>query len=157
MINLLALRNYGKYGSGTREEGIEKQRHKSALTRHSLYRGFVKQENQHAQFGCDSDKNKENRILFREAYKCRTAWILTSLSRARLIGATGHWIAAQDQSPGAVTTRENEPRERKSNPQKNLSSDREPSANSGLDIETKNFSATGRGRSSRKAKSHPIS
>jgi hypothetical protein len=32
---------------------------------------------------------------------------------------------------------ENEPRERKSNPEKNLSSDREPSANSGLDIETK--------------------
>jgi len=42
---------------------------------------------------------------------------------------------------------ENEPRERKSNPEKNLSSDREPSANSGLDIETENFSATGRGRS----------
>ena len=42
---------------------------------------------------------------------------------------------------------ENEPRKRKSNPEKNLSSDREPSANSGLDIETKNFSATGRGRS----------
>ena len=42
---------------------------------------------------------------------------------------------------------ENEPRERKSSPEKNLSSDREPSANSGLDIETKNFSATGRGRS----------
>ena len=42
---------------------------------------------------------------------------------------------------------ENEPRERKSNPEKNLSSDREPSANSGLDIETKNFSATGRRRS----------
>jgi len=32
---------------------------------------------------------------------------------------------------------ENEPRERKGNPEKNLSSDREPSANSGLDIETK--------------------
>ena len=42
---------------------------------------------------------------------------------------------------------ENEPRERKSNPEKNLSSDREPSANSGLDIETENFSATGGGRS----------
>jgi hypothetical protein len=42
---------------------------------------------------------------------------------------------------------ENEPRERKSNPEKNLSSDREPSANSGLDIETENFSATGRRRS----------
>ena len=42
---------------------------------------------------------------------------------------------------------ENEPRERKSNPEKNLSSDREPSANSGLDIETKKFSATGRRRS----------
>ena len=41
---------------------------------------------------------------------------------------------------------ENEPRERKSHPEKNLSSDREPSANSGLDIETKNLSATGRGR-----------
>jgi hypothetical protein len=41
---------------------------------------------------------------------------------------------------------ENEPRERKSNPEKNLSSDRGPSANSGLDIETKNFSGTGRGR-----------
>ena len=41
---------------------------------------------------------------------------------------------------------ENEPRERKSNPEKNLSSDREPSANSGLDIETKHFSA-GRRRS----------
>ena len=41
---------------------------------------------------------------------------------------------------------ENEPRERKSNPEKNLSSDREPSAHSGLDIETKNLSATGRGR-----------
>src|ERR1700739_3370174 len=41
----------------------------------------------------------------------------------------------------------NEPREWKSNPEKNLSSDREPSANSGLDIETKNFSATGRRRS----------
>ena len=40
----------------------------------------------------------------------------------------------------------NEPRERKSHPEKNLSSDREPSANSGLDIETKNLSATGRGR-----------
>ena len=32
---------------------------------------------------------------------------------------------------------ENEPRKRKSNPEKNLSSDREPSANSGLDIEKK--------------------
>jgi hypothetical protein len=42
---------------------------------------------------------------------------------------------------------ENEPRKRKSHPEKNLSSDREPSANSGLDIETKNFSATGRRRS----------
>jgi hypothetical protein len=42
---------------------------------------------------------------------------------------------------------ENEPRERKSNPEKNLSSDREPSANSGLDIETENFSGPGRGRS----------
>ena len=42
---------------------------------------------------------------------------------------------------------ENEPRKRKSHPEKNLSSDREPSANSGLDIETENFSATGRGRS----------
>ena len=42
---------------------------------------------------------------------------------------------------------ENEPRKQKSNPEKNLSSDREPSANSGLDIETKKFSATGRGRS----------
>jgi len=31
------------------------------------------------------------------------------------------------------------PRERKSKPEKNLSSDREPSANSGLDIETKIF------------------
>ena len=41
---------------------------------------------------------------------------------------------------------ENEPRKRKSHPEKNLSSDREPSANSGLDIETKKFSATGRGR-----------
>ena len=41
---------------------------------------------------------------------------------------------------------ENEPRERKSHPEKNLSSDREPSANSGLDIETKNLSATSRGR-----------
>ena len=41
---------------------------------------------------------------------------------------------------------ENEPRERKSHPEKNLSSDREPSAHSGLDIETKNLSATGRGR-----------
>ena len=41
---------------------------------------------------------------------------------------------------------ENEPRKRKSHPEKNLSSDREPSANSGLDIETKNLSATGRGR-----------
>src|ERR1700752_1225584 len=41
---------------------------------------------------------------------------------------------------------ENEPRERKSNPEKNLSSDREPSANSGLDIETENFSATGGGK-----------
>ena len=41
---------------------------------------------------------------------------------------------------------ENEPREWKSNPEQNLSSDREPSANSGLDIETENFSATGRGR-----------
>jgi hypothetical protein len=47
----------------------------------------------------------------------------------------------------ALSPRENEPRERKSNPEKNLSSDREPSANSGLDIETKNFSATGRRRS----------
>src|ERR1700752_4852183 len=42
---------------------------------------------------------------------------------------------------------ENEPRERKSNPEKNLSSYREPSANSGLDIETENFSGPGRGRS----------
>ena len=42
---------------------------------------------------------------------------------------------------------ENEPRERKSNPEKNLSSNREPSTNSGLDIETKNSSATSRGRS----------
>ena len=42
---------------------------------------------------------------------------------------------------------ENEPRKRKSNPEKNLSSDREPSANSGLDVETKNFSAIGLGRS----------
>jgi hypothetical protein len=42
---------------------------------------------------------------------------------------------------------ENEPRERKSSPEKNLSSDREPSANSGLDIETKNFSVAGRRRS----------
>jgi hypothetical protein len=41
----------------------------------------------------------------------------------------------------------NEPRERKSNPENNLSSDREPSANNGLDIETKNFSATSRRRS----------
>ena len=41
---------------------------------------------------------------------------------------------------------ENEPREQKSHPEKNLSSDREPSANSGLDIETKNLSATSRGR-----------
>jgi hypothetical protein len=47
----------------------------------------------------------------------------------------------------ALSPRENEPRERKSNPEKNLSSDREPSATSGLDIETKNFSATGRRRS----------
>ena len=46
----------------------------------------------------------------------------------------------------ALSPRENEPRERKSNPEKNLSSNREPSTNSGLDIETKNFSATGRGR-----------
>ena len=38
------------------------------------------------------------------------------------------------------------PRERKSKPEKTLSSDREPSANSGLDIETKDLSATGRGR-----------
>ena len=42
---------------------------------------------------------------------------------------------------------ENEPRERKSNPEKNLSSNREPSTNSGLDIETKNLSATSRRRS----------
>jgi hypothetical protein len=47
----------------------------------------------------------------------------------------------------ALSPLENEPRERKSNPEKNLSSDREPSATSGLDIETKNFSATGRRRS----------
>ena len=47
----------------------------------------------------------------------------------------------------ALSPRENEPRERKSHPEKNLSSDREPSAHSGLDIETKNFSATGRARS----------
>jgi hypothetical protein len=47
----------------------------------------------------------------------------------------------------ALSPRENEPRERKSNPEQNLSSDQEPSANSGLDIETKNFSATGRRRS----------
>ena len=47
----------------------------------------------------------------------------------------------------ALSPRENEQRERKRNPEKNLSSDREPSAHSGLDIETKNFSATGRGRS----------
>jgi len=46
----------------------------------------------------------------------------------------------------ALPPRENDPRERKSHPEKNLSSDREPSANSGLDIETKNLSATGRGR-----------
>ena len=42
---------------------------------------------------------------------------------------------------------ENEPRERKRNPEKNLSSDREPSANSGLDVETENFSAIALGRS----------
>ena len=45
----------------------------------------------------------------------------------------------------ALSPRENEPRERKSNPEQELSSDREPSANSGL--ETKIFSATGRRRS----------
>src|SRR6516165_9213402 len=39
---------------------------------------------------------------------------------------------------------ENEPRERNSSPEKNLSNNREPSANSGLDTETKNFSTTGR-------------
>jgi hypothetical protein len=42
---------------------------------------------------------------------------------------------------------ENEPRERNSSPEKNLSNNREPSANSGLDTETKNFSTTGRRRS----------
>ncbi len=47
----------------------------------------------------------------------------------------------------ALSLLENEPRERKSNPEKNLSTDREPSTNSGLDIETKNFSATSRRRS----------
>jgi hypothetical protein len=47
----------------------------------------------------------------------------------------------------ALSPLENEQTERKTNPEKNLSSDREPSANSGLDIETKNLSATGRRRS----------
>jgi hypothetical protein len=39
------------------------------------------------------------------------------------------------------------PRERWDKPEKNLSSDREPSANSGLDVETENFSAIALGRS----------
>jgi hypothetical protein len=43
------------------------------------------------------------------------------------------------KSRRTLSPRENEPRERNSNP--------EPSANSGLDIETKNFSATSRRRS----------
>ena len=47
----------------------------------------------------------------------------------------------------ALSPRENEQRERKSNPEKNLSSDRGHICNSGLDIETKNFSATSRRRS----------
>jgi hypothetical protein len=56
-------------------------------------------------------------------------------------------IACQVSRIDDVFTTRNEPRERKSNPEKNLSSDREPSANSGLDIETKHFSVAGRRRS----------
>ena len=51
------------------------------------------------------------------------------------------------KSRRTLSPRENEPRERNSNPEQNLSSNREPSANSGLDLETKNFSATSRRRS----------
>jgi hypothetical protein len=62
------------------------------------------------------------------------------------------WLPKSNRLPSfknrrTLSPRENEPRERKSNPEQNFSSDREPSANSGLDIETKNFSATGRRRS----------
>ena len=53
---------------------------------------------------------------------------------------------AKFQESTTLSPLENEPRERKSNPDKNLSRDREPSANSGLDIETENFSVTSRRR-----------
>jgi hypothetical protein len=60
--------------------------------------------------------------------------------------ATGLNRLPSFKSQRTLSLLENEPRERKSNPEKNLSSDREPSANSGLDIETENSSATSRGR-----------
>jgi hypothetical protein len=47
----------------------------------------------------------------------------------------------------ALSPRENETKGTEEQARARPSSDREPSANSGLDIETKNFSATGRGRS----------
>ena len=65
----------------------------------------------------------------------------------RTMVATGSNRLPSFKSRRTLSPLENEPRERKSNPEKNLSSDREPSANSGLDIETKNLSATGRRRS----------
>ncbi len=61
--------------------------------------------------------------------------------------ATGLNRLPSFKSRRTLSLLENEPRERKSNPEKNLSSNREPSANSGLDIETKNLSATSRRRS----------
>jgi hypothetical protein len=61
--------------------------------------------------------------------------------------ATGLNRLPSFKSRRTLSLPENEPRERKSNPEKNLSSNREPSTNSGLDIETKNLSATSRSRS----------
>ena len=61
--------------------------------------------------------------------------------------ATGLNRLPSFKSRRTLSLLENEPRERKSNPEKNLSSNREPSTNSGLDIETKNLSATSRRRS----------
>jgi hypothetical protein len=65
----------------------------------------------------------------------------------RTMVATGLNRLPSFKSRRTLSPLENEPRERKSSPEKNLSSDREPSANSGLDIETKHFSVAGRRRS----------
>jgi hypothetical protein len=51
--------------------------------------------------------------------------------------ATGLNRLPSFKSRRTLSPLKNEPREWKSNPEKNLSSDREPSANSGLDLETK--------------------